>query len=431
LGIVRHLGILAVAVVLVMGVAPTAAGTSPDTSLRQAWAIHTSSSISSTPVISGGNVYFADWAGTVYAATAATGAVIWTASLGVPISSSLAVTNGIVYVAGSPVNTTDNGPTEVWALGQSDGHLIWNTVLHSQDDAIWATPVISNGLLYIGIASSGGNQELDTALKGEFDALNANTGAIVWKFETSIGDTGGAGVWGTATVDTATNSVFFGTGNAFGLGTNSLYSYSVISLDATTGALKWYNQIFNSLQVGADNDFASAANLFTAKIGGVTHQAVGLGMKNGKYYVFDEVTGALLETIKVGNPPDGIRGLAAQATLAGGVPAIYVSSGYHVKTRCCGVVSEVLPDTKATGWNFHTPGYMTGSVALAAQYVVFGDENGNLYAIQASNGAMVYHVKLTYSIVAGPAYSGGLIIVGNFDYGLGSSNSLGLYAYVL
>jgi len=337
----------------------------------------------------------------------------------------------MVYVAGSPINTTDNGPTEVWALAQSNGQLVWNTVLHSQDDAIWSTPVIYNGMLYIGIASAGGNQESETRLKGEFDALNANTGALVWSFETSPGFAGGAGVWGTATIDPSLNAVYFGTGNSFGPGTDSLYSYSVISLDATTGALNWYYQIFNSLATGGDNDFASAPNLFTLQVGGVTHQAVGLGMKNGKYYVFDRTTGALLESIKVGNPPDGIRGIAAQSTLKNGDPAIYVPSGYHKKPKCCGVVSEVLPDSNGLGWSFHTPGYMTGSVTLASSYLLFGDESGNLYAILASSGASAYHVRLPYAIVSGPAYSDGLVIVGNFDYSLGSSSQLGLYAYSL
>lgn len=45
--------------------------------LEQAWHIQTPEPVSHTPLLANGRVYFADWGGTVYAADATTGKVMW------------------------------------------------------------------------------------------------------------------------------------------------------------------------------------------------------------------------------------------------------------------------------------------------------------------------------------------------------------------
>jgi outer membrane protein assembly factor BamB len=245
--------------------------------IKQKWVISTQKSITSTPVVLNGNVYFADWGGNIYCATVSTGDVNWKVNLGsARITSTLALANGMVYV-GSGTNATI-----VYALSQTDGHTIWTASLQTSMDSIWASPLMYNGMVYIGVASNG-QSENKASQRGAMFALNAITGAVAWTFVTMTGSTGGAAVWGSVAIDPALNSIYFGTGNGFnnGNGASILYSYSVISLDATTGALNWSYQVYTSTSLGGDQDFGSSPNLFSYSFQGISHNAVGLGSKMG------------------------------------------------------------------------------------------------------------------------------------------------------
>jgi alcohol dehydrogenase (cytochrome c) len=95
-------------------------------------------------------------------------------------------------------------------------------------------------------------------------AANADTGDLVWRFHTVPGPgepghetwkddhqawrTGGAGMWGHPVFDQETNTIWFGTGDAFPTfipeyrpGDN-LYTASTVVLDVDTGKLRWFFQ---------------------------------------------------------------------------------------------------------------------------------------------------------------------------------------------
>ena len=87
--------------------------------ITQKWAIMTQGSVTSTPIVLGDNMYFADWGGNVYSAVAATGHINWEVNLGsTSISSTLALANGMVYIGDGL------GQTNLFALSQIDGHVI-------------------------------------------------------------------------------------------------------------------------------------------------------------------------------------------------------------------------------------------------------------------------------------------------------------------
>src|SRR5207245_11436790 len=104
---------------------------------------------------------------------------------------------------------------------------------------------------------------------------------LAWNFVTSVGNSGGVGVWGSVVIDSKLNSVYFGTGNPNILVNNATsdirYSYSMISLDATTGALNWVYTAHLTAGTRRDNDLGSTPNRFNLTIGGNTVCAVGLG----------------------------------------------------------------------------------------------------------------------------------------------------------
>ncbi len=385
-------------------------------SLSPQWSITTPYSVTSNPVVLNGNVYFADWGGDVYSASVATGHTNWQVNLGHPISSTLALANGMVYVGMGPVNTT-----QVLALSQADGHIVWNTTLKTSMDAVWSSPIIYNGLLYIGVSSSG--DESNASWIGSLFALNANTGAVAWKFNTAIGSAGGDGVTGSIAIDPSLNSIYFGVGNPYGSGSGAslLYGYCVMSLDATTGTLNWYTPVFTTTEAGQDLDFISTPNLFSVSIGGTVYNALGIGNKNGTYYVFNRTNGNLLEQVQIDSKFDGagIIGLAAYAYLSSNNPEIFVPADYNGE----GIVGAYTPSSNGVQWSYVTPAEVVGSVTAVPGAVIFGDQNGNLYAFSDS-GSKLFSIGLPSGIYGGISVAEGHVFV---PTAFGSTD--GVYAY--
>jgi polyvinyl alcohol dehydrogenase (cytochrome) len=392
-------------------------------SLELAWTYPTQFSISSTPIVSDGAVYFADWGGNVYSVNIADGSLNWETNLGAPISSTLLVEDGMVYA--------EVGPTEaqIFALSEANGAVVWNTVLHGTMPSTWTSPIEYNGLIYIGLASNG-ITETNRTQAGEIDAVSASTGAIVWRFATG-GTAGGAGVWGSPVVDPTLNSIYFGTGNSFSNIGNSAYAYSIVSLNAMTGTLNWVNKLYNKLLAGRDNDYGSSANLFSLSLNGKTYQALGLGNKNGDYYVLDRTDGKTLGSYSIGTSLGGVIGLAGFIYLSANDPEIFIPSAdtHKIDRDGLGVVEALIPSSDTSAWKFHTPGSMLGSVAVAPGVVIFGDSLGNLYALSTATGSKLWQTRLPFSIEGGVTTAEGYVLVGNFDNGGSSPTGLGLYAY--
>lgn len=422
-------------------------------SIKEAWFFPANHSVSSTPIVQDGHVYFSDWGGNVYSLDITTGSDTgpgdWDTNvsklLGLAnfaISSTPAVANGIVYVAGSPLK-----PSVVVALNQTNGAKVWSTTLRTTPGGIYSSPIVYNGLVYIGISDChtklSGCSEKTTSLVGEIDALNAQTGAPVWRFQTGNDTTNGGwggGVWGSVVVDPSLNSIYFGTGNTFQntsstCNTCSLYAYSIISLDASTGLLNWYYQVYKNWLAGHDNDFGSTPNLFSFVKNSVTYQAVGLVNKNGNYYILNRQNGALLSKLKLTNSPSANIGVGGFVYPSGASvnPEIFLPAG-------SGYVEAFEPSSGSTSplWSFQTSGIMDGSeVALIPGAVLVGDGNGYLYAVSISSHAALVDQKLPnlpsgYGVYGGVTAAEGFVVIGDFDAAAKESsnpNSAGLYAF--
>jgi PQQ-dependent dehydrogenase (methanol/ethanol family) len=240
-------------------------------SLKVAW-IHTPSSpkrgIQSFPLVADGILYYSSSSGQVWALDAATGAFIWKyvakidwerVRFGLVYNRGIAIGYGKVYLG-----TVDG---RVIALNAKTGQVAWDSMIPAGDrgaKAFTGAPLIVKDNVVIG--ASGGDL---SGCCGPIYAVNAQTGAIEWQFDTIGGDersraswgngswkVGGGGGWMTGTYDPKTDSVWWGTANPAPdydwagenwmtegprPGTN-LYSSSVLVLDADTGKLKAYFQ---------------------------------------------------------------------------------------------------------------------------------------------------------------------------------------------
>ena len=97
------------------------------------------------------------------------------------------------------------------------------------------------------------------------------------------------------TVDTSTDTVFFGTGSATPLYFPSVRpgpnprTDSLIAVDLKTGLTKWWQQLISGNQWSYD--VAQPPLVYDGKVGGKTHHVVSVATMEGVWFAFDADTG--------------------------------------------------------------------------------------------------------------------------------------------
>lgn len=164
-----------------------------------------------------------------------------------------------------PANSPTPKPTPLWQTQAADP---------TRHEAFISAPIAWNGMVFIGIVTA------DLGVRGRLMAFDAKTGQELWRFNTipvgiepgadtwpppgpppAAGPAGGA-FWTSYSLDPKTGELFGPVSNpnpdyvrvvrdANGKPYPNLYTNSVISLDPTTGSLKWY---FQAIQ-GDDHDW--------------------------------------------------------------------------------------------------------------------------------------------------------------------------------
>jgi PQQ-dependent dehydrogenase (methanol/ethanol family) len=115
---------------------------------------------------------------------------------------------------------------------------------------------------------------------------------------------GGGVVWTPTTVDTTTNTLYFGTGSATPLyfpgirpGSNPRAD-SLVAVDLATGRMKWWQQQMAHNEWSYDT--AQPPLVYTGKVGGDRRRIVSVGTMEGVWFAYDAATGApIYQRIKV------------------------------------------------------------------------------------------------------------------------------------
>jgi quinohemoprotein ethanol dehydrogenase len=281
-----------------------------------------------TPIVIDGVMYTSGTWGYVYAVDAATGRELWRYDPKPDyftgrhpccdlVNRGVAVWKGKVYVA-----STDG---RLHALNAATGKKIWeaDTITdHKLPYSSTGAPQIAGGVVVIG---NGGADIGHTAVRGYVAAYDLDTGAFKWRFYTvppAVGQPyenpelaqadktwdphrkpelhGGGTAWDGFAYDPTLNLVYFGTANAAPydlrqLGPaklDSLFTASIVALDAATGRMAWYYQ--TTPRDSWDYDSVQKLILADLQIDGTSHSVIMQASKNGFFYVLDRKNGKLL-----------------------------------------------------------------------------------------------------------------------------------------
>lgn len=456
-------------------------------SLTVKWSFTTGASVSATPTVAGGDVYFPDWAGNLYALDANTGKLIWQTQ----ISSYTGIPNDVSRTSPAVFNNelifgddlSESGPhngARLLAVDRTSGNLIWMTQIDTHPAAIiTGAAAVYNGIVYQGVSSAEEQYATDTkypccSFRGSMVAVNATTGQILWKTYT-VPDNGGAtnrysgnAIWQPPAIDPARGALYVGTGNNYTVPASveqcqeetpqatdcteaDDHFDTTLAINLQTGAILWSQRLLGwddwtvacaqpgnpgacPTPPGPDFDLGgSGANLMGS--------VVGIGQKSGMYWLLNANDGTVLWGTQVG--PGGDLGGIEWGTATDGT-RIYVAltNNEHFDYKLAngqtitgsawcaldpnnGKILWQTPDpTRGTNFNF-------GSVSVANGVMYAGSLDGHMYAFDATTGKILWNYQTGGSILGGPAIVNGVVYWGSgYARSGGTANNV-FYAFTL
>jgi len=412
----------------------TTINTNTASQLKLHWTAPSKDRIFSQPVVSNGLIYWGSGDGLEHA-TDLHGKEIWTADLGtarnvcntdsVGVMSTATVTSVKIGGKQTPVVFVGGGGAHFYALNALTGAVIWKTSLgNSSAYFLWASPVVFKGSVYEGVSSLA-----DCPLvRGKFVQVDAATGAIIHTFYTVPDGCLGGSVWGSATLDSDDDAIYFATGNGDQCSKPEPYAVALVKLDASDLSYIDSWQVPPSNQI-PDSDFGSTPTLFRAKIGGATKQLVGLVNKNTKYYAFDRAA--------VGQGPIWSNSIACFCASGGNTLApsawdgtyLYVASpGTHVgKNTCNGSLRAIDPSNGAFVWEHCLGGGpVYGAVTLAPGLALVSEGHYFLVAATADGRTLFRYLNENEQFFGPASISNGVVYVGSYAEGAGRLFAFGL-----
>lgn len=288
--------------------------------LQQAWAFDTGSrDLQVTPLVIDGLLYLTGGS-TVFALEPETGKQVWTFEASGPVSR-----RGVAYWPGDPksparlyagvregrmVALDAKAGTVVTDFGER-GYIDLKTSVRGDVDGPFtldSPPVVYRDIVITG--GSNGEGSPSTGLYGDIRGWDARSGQLLWSFHTvpRAGEPGvetweaeswrnrsGTNAWSYMTIDVERGLVFAPTGSPtsdfYGgdrKGKN-LYGNCLIALDASTGTLKWFQQLVH--HDIWDWDLPAAPTLIDVVRNGRRIPAVAQITKMSTLFIFDRVTG--------------------------------------------------------------------------------------------------------------------------------------------
>ena len=427
------------------------------------------------PTTAGGRIFVGTQSGTVYALSAATGCVHWFFQAEAAVRAAVSIGRIVTSSGPRVAAFIGDRSGQVYALDAASGGLLWKTQVDDFPFArVTGSPTFHEGRLYVGVASgeetAGAVSSYECCrFRGSLVALDAATGARAWKTYTieearpttknaagtQLWGPSGAPIWSSPAIDVQRNAVYVTTGNNYS-GPASSMSDAFVAFDLTTGKVLWSRQMtasddwntscrlpdkINCTNVEApDFDFSSPPILVNLPNG---RRALVAGQKSGVVHALDpDRDGQILWQQRVGK--GGVNGGVQWGSAAD-------ASNVYVALSDLGRIpvpnsQATLPDPEAGGGLFalrldngqqvwraaptrcrrpRCSPAQSAPVSALPGVVFSGSIDGHLRAYSTENGRVMWDFdtvgpqKTVNGVagqggslnVAGPAISGGMVIV--------------------
>ena len=377
----------------------------------------------SYPLAIGGTLYVTTNDANVFAIEGATGKILWQRkpgnsavfkNFGTVANRGLAYCGGKLFILQLDMRLIALRPSD----GQVVGELAINQDVPNASAAYGysetSAPICADGKLIFGAAGSErGNRgfvmayttDLKPAWPTPFWTIPPDLQS--WRRASRI--VGGGPVWTPVTVDTTTNTVYFGTGSGTPVyfpslrpGTNPRTG-SLIAVDLATGRLKWWQQLIERNQW--EYDVAQPPLVYNARVRGGTRRVVSVATKEGLWYAFDARTGRPFhERVKVldrvEHPP--LRPGQPVTVFPGSIGGLnYSPAAYDPRTNfvlnAAAETAGILIQQKLTPTQKKRK-FLLGDIYLGLENGNFGQylpgwkDHGSISAINVSTGRRVWKI---------------------------------------
>lgn len=440
-----------------------------DLKVKWAFGFPDASSAWAQPSVAGGRVFVGSQNGTIYSLDARTGCIYWTFSAagGVRTAISIGPRNDrrfAVYFGDTNAHA--------YALDAATGEKLWVRKVEDHPlSRVTGAPTLYKDRLYVPTASyeeaQGANPDYECCtFRGSLSALDARTGAMLWKTYTiaaepkprgksSSGATlwgpSGAAIWSSPTIDEKRGVVYASTGNTYSEPAQP-NSDAVVAFDLVTGRIKWSRQatpndtFLSGCRAGSknpncpeaggpDHDFGNAPIL--VKLAG-GRELIVIGQKSGIGYALDpDRQGEIVWQYRAGQGGalGGMEWGSAADTTAVYFPVSDITrpqpGGLHAVSLATGErlwFTPAPPLKCAAGRGCNAA--QTAAITVIPGVVFSGSNDGALRAYSTKDGAILweYDTNREFTTVngigakgasmqgPGPVVAGGMIFV-NSGYG--------------
>ena len=429
--------------------------------LTTAWSVTAGGGLATSPIIVGHSVYVEDQSGEVFDIDLQSGRVVWkSAANGYSIGP-----EGVAVDAGKVFGV---GPTSVFALDEATGRLLWSTkVIHTATEGVDVQPQVVDHLVIVSTVPVSLKGIYTGGASGYVEALNENSGRVVWQFDTVASPTlwgnpavnsGGGALYppsfvpasGLLYVGVANPAPFVGTAqypNGTSRPGSNLYTDSTVALKINSGRLVWYHQA--TAHDLRDYDFVHTMVVPVAASKGKPASIVVVGTgKSGLVVGMNPSSGRQLWRTPVGihlndtlpalsgatevlpgtyggvlTPPASAHGTVFVATL-NAPDTLYPDQTEYFGGKTGTMPGEVVAIDARTGrklWDTKVPGDPTGGVTLVNNLVLTATLQGTILALSMSSGRILWQRQAPGGINGWMSVAGRTVIV---PVGLGKSPTI-------
>jgi polyvinyl alcohol dehydrogenase (cytochrome) len=384
------------------------------------------------PALAGGKLFVASDNSEVHALDPKTGCTYWTFKADSGVRSALSVGP---YKAGARSGYAvffGDQKANAYAVDSITGQPIWKRQVDTHASAaITGALAIHDNRVFVPVqglneeGSGGRGQTPCCTFRGSLSALDAGTGAVIWKTYTvdepkvrgkntrtgqdAYGPAGG-GIWAPPTVDVKRRAIYVATGNAYADPPQPMTD-AVDAMDMDTGKVKWvYQATANDNWLGGcgarsggnpgcpevqgpDHDFSAAPLLATAN----GRQLVIVPQKSGMAYAIDPDKGSLVWMYRFGQG----SGLGGQWGAAADAQNVYFGVGDYL-TQNAGGLRAVKIATGEQVWSAPPPNpklcaaiprcnaSQGGAVSVIPGAVIAGSHDGGIRGYSAEDGKVLW-----------------------------------------